>query len=285
MKEFNFFRHGNADYKEYQKIKESENPQSPFDHENQDELDLTEKGKTLAKQEAETFFNSLDSKNIKLFFVSSNEARAIETASIFNEIAKNKGFNILKPENTRSKYSDTFANGDVRVIDTLSLNPKNVLVGVSMFNSGIQDGKYLDKLDQKTKNEWLFIRNLIDQNDKGSWAKNYQAYGEIAKKIFPEEVITVSELYNQKFKDILRLIKWATNKIQSQGDNIKIIAFGHEDYLLEFLNQEFNEEGIKNCEMINFEINDENNIIANFREKTKILSDQSDFEENQKKAA
>lgn len=285
MNEFHFFRHGNANYKEYEKIREGKNPQESFNPQNQDELDLTEAGRELSQNKANIFFNELDPHKTKLFFVSSNEARAIETASIFKKIAEEKGFNILTPENTRSDFVDKYTDGNIRVIDSLSINPQNILMAVSIFNTGKQDTtSFFDKLDEQTKEKWIKVRNIIDQNDKGSWAKNYKEYGEMVKGFLPDQVKTTQDLYENNFKNIKRLIQWSAKKIEQSHENIKVIGFGHEDYMLEFLNQEFEEEGIKNCEMINFSV-DNNSIDANFRNKNINLDLDKSTEIVNKKAA
>lgn len=285
MNEFNFFRHGNANYKEYEKINDGENPQGSFDPKKQDELDLTEAGRELSQNKATEFFSELDPLKTKLFFVSSNEARAIETASIFKKIAEKKGFNIIKPENTRSDFVDKYTDGNIRVIDSLSINPQNILMAVSIFNSGKQDTSiFFDKLDEQTKENWTKVRNIIDQEDKGSWAKNYKEYGEMVKGFLPDQVKTTQDLYENNFKNIKKLIQWSAKKIEESNENIKVIGFGHEDYMLEFLNQEFKEEGIKNCEMINFSV-DNNSIDANFRNKNINLDLDKSTEIVNKKAA
>jgi hypothetical protein len=103
---------------------------------NNETPDLPESGVELAKEKAKEFFENLDPEKDILFFASSNEARALETANIYREIAKEKGFEIVRPENSRSGLSEELSDGDIRVVKILSIYPYGETNAVidSVFN-------------------------------------------------------------------------------------------------------------------------------------------------------
>lgn len=71
---------------------------------------------------------------------------------------------------------------------------------------------------------------------------------------------------------MLRLIKWADKKaIPKEDKQIKILGFGHEDYMVKFLEDEFKQEGILNCETVQFSLDELKNIHATARNKTEQL--------------
>lgn len=269
MGEFFLIRHSKGNYKEYDKILQSDNPQSPFDHTKQDQEDLTEAGKELARKKAEKFFNELNAGESQLFFVTSNEARAIETANIYREVAKALGFEIIKPEHSRSKYAEKIGEGELRTIDTLSLNTDNMLQFL-VFSATAPEVNW-GAVDDKTRVRWQQAREIIEADNRGSWGANFRAHSEGIKNIFPD-VETSKEFYDTKFGHIIRLLKWADKKIvaSERPKQIKVLAFGHEDYLVDFLANQFSEEGIDNCEAVHFTV-DSNTIVANYRNKAAAL--------------
>ena len=138
-----FVRHSISSYKTYGKLVASENPTGKFNPDEQVTPDLPEKGIDLAKQEAEKYFASLDLQKDIIFFASSNEARALETANIFRQVAHEKGFEIIKPEKSRSKLSDEIADSEIRVLKNLSIYPDHETNSVvdSVFSPSAQRGK------------------------------------------------------------------------------------------------------------------------------------------------
>jgi len=259
-----FVRHSKSGYKTYAQTEKSENPRAPFDSEKQVTPDLTEEGIELAKRKAEEFFKTLDPTQDKLFFVSSNEARAVETANIYREIASQMGFEIIKPEKTRSKISDEVGNGEIRVLENLSLNPSDtILFNIFLPEKLIRPANW-EAVDPEFKRKWDNAREIIKNDDQGSYGGNLHKHSKAIKEFF-QEVETTQQLHEKEFKNLLRLVKWAEKKFEIKKNNIKIIAFGHENYVLNVLDESFHEKGINNCETIGISLDDQATIT--FRDK------------------
>lgn len=249
-----FTRHSKAGYKTYAEILKSDDPTAPVDPENQVVPDLTEAGVEMAHEAAEKFFEGLNSKIDQLFFASSNEARALETANIYREVALAKGFTVVKPEHARGKLAEEIGGGDIRVVQALSLNVKNTLLS-SVFNPEAHLGEVkLDALDVETREKFEQARAIINADDRGSWGENFYEHGEEIQKIFPE-VESSRDLYETQFKNLLRLTEFGLKKVEESDPDkqVKILAFGHENYMGYALNTYFNEHEIKNCEMVTIE--------------------------------
>lgn len=267
MPEFFFTRHSKAKYDEYGKILSGDDPRAPFDHTKQESTDLTPEGIKLANEKAILFFDNLDPKEDQIFLVSSNEARAIGTASIYRQVAISKGFEVIKPEHSRSPLSDKETEGDARVLNALSLNTEDTLQFL-VFSSSEPNVNW-QAVDPEFKQKWQTARQMIEAENKGTWGNNFAAYSHKIKEIFPE-IETAKTFYETNFKNLLTLMKWADKKIQKSGKKVKVLAFGHEDYIVKFLHDEFGQEGIQNCETIAFNV-DEGNIEATVGSKTKQL--------------
>lgn len=270
-----FTRHSRSTYKTYGEMVSSEDPTKSFEPENQSLPDLPEAGVELARQEAEKFFATLDNTKDILFFASSNEARAVETANIYRETAKEKGFEIVKPEQSRSGLSDTLAGGEIRIVKTLSIYPDkntNALID-SVFNPPAKRGNInWSVVDPELKRRFDEASKIIEADDQGSFGPNMAKHGEKIKEILPE-IHTAEELFETNFKNIVRLIKFGIKKAAEANSEkkIKILAFGHENYLMYALEKYFHEEGINNCETIHFEQNGDT-IEATFRNKTNEIN-------------
>lgn len=255
-------RHSVARYQKNKEIVESDEPERGFDPKEQDFLtDLTPEGVKFAEQEAEKFFEGLDPKKDALFFASSNLVRAMQTANIYRKIAKEKGFEIIRPEKPGTKLGEKIGEGDIRVIDTLSLGLKNMLVESIFF----PDKDYLEEVvkdkkfvSEETRKKWKKAREIIENDNKGSWGANHHYHSKKIKEIFPY-LKTSEDLYEQKFKNLLRLIEFADKKIKEANldKNIKVLGFGHENYFLHFLDKYFKEPAIGNCEVIGFRIEED----------------------------
>ena len=230
-----------------------------------------ESGIKLAKQEAEKFFLSLDPQKDSLFFASSNEARAIETAGIYREIAHAKGFEVITPKNSRSNLSDEITNGEVRVIDQLSINSENLLIDNLFTPPMKRAGINWNAVTPELKEKYEQASKIIEANDKGSFGANFAEHGDKIKKIFPE-LVTAEELYKGKFGNLKKLAKFGLEKIKESKNekNIKILAFGHENYLMYAIQNLFKEEGINNCETLHIETDGEE-IKGKFRGKEATL--------------
>lgn len=249
-----YVRHSRASYGTYAKISQSENPQRAFDKNDQVTPDLTETGVELARQEAKKYFADFDPKEVKLFFVSSNEARTVETANIYRVVAKEMGFEVIKPEHSRSQISEETADGEIRVIETLSINSENIMIDGIFSPAFLRGNPDLSLIPEEVKEKYLQAIAIIDSDDRGSWGANYAAHDEEIKKIFPE-VKSAIDIYQSKFKKLLRLYGFAEKKAAESGNeigSIKVLAFGHENMMIQVLKELFNSTQLKNCEVVSF---------------------------------
>lgn len=271
-----FIRHSKSGYKTYAETEKSENPRASFDPENQVTPDLTEEGVKLAREKAEEFFGELDPAQDKIFFVSSNEARALETANIYREVAHTHGFEVIKPDKSGGATAEQIGGGEVRTIENLSLNPEDTLI----FNVFIPE-KLLrpinwDAVDKEFKKKWELAREIIKNDDQGSYGANLHKHSVAIKGIFPE-IETTQELHEKQFNNLLRLAKWAEKKFKIKESRIKVVAFGHENYVLQALDEYMQEHGINNCETIGLSLGDDKSEVS-FRGKNKILNPQTNEE-------
>ncbi len=272
--DISLFRHSLSSYRTYRDIAGSENPLRALDPENQLGPDLTEKGAEFAREEAEKFFDALDPKQDILFFASSNELRAIETTNIYRQVAHQRGFEVIKVANPRSGHALEIGNGEIRVVKNLSLYPRN--------KSNVVIDSVLGPPHQRPPINWEAIADpelkaryeqaaaIIAADDRGSFGANLLAHSEKIKKLFPE-LSSATDLYRQ-FKNIVRLVRFGIEKARASGlkKRVKILAFGHENYLLPALEELFQEEEIRNCEIIDFSLR-EDSIMARFRGKDREI--------------
>ncbi|MFA6463995.1 MAG: hypothetical protein WCV55_03245 [Candidatus Paceibacterota bacterium] len=252
----NFIRHSLALYDTYKKMLSSSDPLMAFDVKFQTSGDLTKEGEQLATVKAKEFLSSLNPSTDDLFFASSNETRVFETAQIYKKVATEIGFNIIKPDNTRNTFND---DEEIRILNTLSINHErgNKLVS-SAFNSKNKRSEInWDAIpDKSIKDRYDKLCNLVDSNDQGNWGANWAKFSEEAKNLFPEfNIQTMETVHSKKFKDLGRLISFAAKKAlknySGSGERrIVVLGFGHEDILMKTLTEEFNRNGLKNCEAI-----------------------------------
>lgn len=258
-----FTRHSKAKYETMAKSMKSENPEASHNPNEQLENDLTEQGIELAKQKAEEFFSHLNPEQDVLFFASSKEMRAFETAKIYRDVAQEKGFEVIVPYEQENKELKTgmvgeMASEDIRAIDSLSLHIPNVLTA-SVFNPDAYLGEInWEAVSDETKEKWEEARKIIDADDQGSWGANFFKHSEEIQKIFPE-IKSSRDEYETTFQKMLKLAKFAQEKIKTSGSekNIKVLAFGHENYMGHALNKYFGEHEIANCETLAIEIDDD----------------------------
>ncbi|MBI4268433.1 hypothetical protein HY627_01200 [Candidatus Uhrbacteria bacterium] len=250
-----FTRHSKADYKTYRKIRSSENPQGEIDYENQITPDLSEEGVALAELKAGELLSEFNPDEDILFFASSNEARSLETANIYRNIAQKKGFEILKPQKAGLKLAERIGDGEIRVIHNLSLNNKDLLLQ-SLFNPDYQNqSANWDELDPETRKKCDEVRAMIKEHDYGSFGANFFHYSEKAQKVFPQ-IKSAKNLFDRQFHNLLRLAEFGVQKARESGlkKNVKILAFGHENYMGYALDKYFQEHDIKNCETIDVNV-------------------------------
>lgn len=256
-----FIRHSKSTYKTYGDILSSENPNQPYDHENQSVPDLTEQGLELAKTEAEKLLAGLDPTKTILFFASSNEARAVETANVYRELAKQKGFEIIVPDNSRSSLSEKIGEGEIRVVDGLSINSKHIIIDNVFQTPSKRNAVNWEKVDPEIRKKFEEATKLIEANDQGNFGPNFAKHSVAIKAIFPE-IETSEELYRKGFRNLVRLFKFAIKKAEDANldKELKVLAFGHENYMVYMLEKIFKEEGINNCETFHIEKDGENTI-------------------------
>jgi hypothetical protein len=230
-----FVRHSKSSYQTYGDIMGSLNPMAEYNKEKQSTPDLTIVGIEMARQEAEKFLSMLNPNEDELFIVSSNEARAIESANIYREIARSKGFTIIKPEHARSGLSEEIANGEIRIIESLSINSTHLLID-NVFNPPAKRGVInWSAIDSEFKARFDEASKIIEADDQGSYGGNLAKHGDKIKEIFPE-IETAEELFKGQFQKLKRLAKFGIKKAQESDNkkNIKILAFGHENYSKHF---------------------------------------------------
>ncbi|OGK12803.1 MAG: hypothetical protein A2W80_10420 [Candidatus Riflebacteria bacterium GWC2_50_8] len=139
----------------------------------------------------------------------------------------------------------------------MSINSKNPLID-SLFNPvRMPSNTNWGAVDRETKDKWDAARAIVSSDDRGSWGSNFHAHSHEVKEIFPE-IKTAEELYEGKFQNLMRLVKWADKKVRGSGleKNVKILAFGHENYLVVALDRYFHEHNINNCETIRLKVED-----------------------------
>jgi hypothetical protein len=273
--DISLLRHSKADYKSYSAVVDSENPDSPLDLQGQILPDVPQKGVELAQKEAEKFFAGMKPDEDALFFVSSSQARALETAKIYKDIAKEKGFTVITPEHTRNPLEERMDEREIRVLKTLSLKPGSALWG-SIYNPpAYMPPINWEAVDPETKKKWDEARAIIAASDKGNWGANFHHYSDVLKEkgLLPETEDTANELFGTQFQQLKKMAQFGAGKAKSgyEGKNIRIIAVGHENYLTEAIKQYFGEEGINNCEVFNINVDNNDGISLTRRGETKEI--------------
>src|SRR3989338_4177014 len=251
-------RHSKAEYFTYRAIKGSEHPERGFDPEDQITPDLSQAGREFAEEKAREFFARFDPRTDVFFFASSNEARALETADIYRRIAHELGFEVIKHKRTGTDLAKKIGEGEIRTIESLSLNSPNILLN-TLFNPKDQVGTInWTNVDPETRRKWEQARVAIDAHDYGSFGANFFHHSKTVQAIFPE-IKTAEDKFHTQFKNLLRLIEFAKRKVSSSGEakNIRVVAFGHEDYLGHALNEYFQDHEIRNCEVIDVPLGEE----------------------------
>ena len=254
-------RHTKAGYKSYAEVLTSDNPDRPLDLARQIIPDVPEAGVELARKEADKLFSQMNPAENALFFVSSSQSRAVETAKIYKDLAKEKGFTVISPEHHRNPLAERMEETDIRVVNALSLKPDS-----SLWSSVYNPPAYLspinwDAIDPETKKEWEAARKVVLSEDKGNWGANFAHHSDQLKKegLLPQDQNTAKELFETQFPQILRLARFGAQKAQQgfEGKRVEIIAVGHENYLAEAFEEFFGEEGINNCEVVTVDVDSE----------------------------
>jgi len=238
--------------------------------------DLPPEGLELARKKAEEYFEKLDPETDALFFVSSDLVRAAETARIFLDVARERGFEIIKPRSDEVTYADqegkrvsrneVFKNhaeeigeGWIRKIDCLTLDHLKNMMREWIFDPDdvlAEIVTHPEAVSKETKEMWVKARRIMEEGGiEDTWGKNYAKFAERLEKegIFLD-VLSAEQVYKSKFFNMARMVKFAEKKMQEQNPekNVKVMAFSHENSFLHFLNENFGEH-MKYCENINFE--------------------------------
>jgi hypothetical protein len=270
MSRFFFIRHSLSTYQNMRNVIQGQNPEGQIDYQNQ-VYDVPPKGVELAEEKATEFLGQLDPEKDVIIFVSSNEARAIDTANVYRKLAKSMGFKMLHSYAGGCDYALVSGEGEIWVLDALCLNPKNVLLH-SIYNSNPSKVFSIDWkiVREKTREAWNVARKIIESDDRGSWGANFAAHSkavkEILKSVNPNEM-SVEDLDQNNFRYFIRLV--STIRPNSCPNGV-IMAFGHENYVLVALEKYFKEHGIGNCEAMSFIVS--NGVVtAKFRGKEAII--------------
>lgn len=269
--EFFATRHSLAEYKLDRGIVASDNPEAaPRSRDQWFESDLSPEGIKMAREKAIEFFDGLDPETDALFFVSSDLVRAAETAKIYLDEARQRGFEIIPPRERKEEAkkprdkAEEIGGGYIRKLDCLTLDHLENMLQESVFlpQDLLQGAKNLDKVSPDTREKWSEARKIIEADNRGAWGANYAAHSEEIGRIFPN-MKTAKAVYDSKFKDMMRLVRFGQEKISERNPekNIKVLAFSHENSFIYFLNKNFGET-MKNCESIAFRIEDDNMSVA-----------------------
>lgn len=265
--EFFATRHSISSYKLNERIVGSDDPEAAPDADKQwFNNDLTPEGEKLAHEKAEEFFAKLNPETDALFFVSSDLVRAAETAKIYLDTARAKGFEIIPPREKTAEprparnKAEEIGGGYIRKIDCLTLDHLDNMLREFVFHPDnyLEKIKNLDNVSAETKEKWAEARGIIEADNRGSWGNNYAAHSEEIEKIFPN-VKSAKTIYQTKFANMTRLIRFGQEKIRENNPdkNIKILGFSHENSFLYFLKNNFG-ESMKNCESIAFQVEPSN---------------------------
>lgn len=265
---FYAIRHGPAEYQLNEEgIIDSDNPEAAPDSNKQwFRKDLTPEGRELAKEEAKKFFDTMDPEKDALFFVSSDLVRAPETAMIYMEEARERGFEIITPgkyveersENQNERdHAEFIGEGNMRRVNALTLDHLSNMLREFVFHQDDYKEKVKDYekvVSKETKEKWEQARAIIEADNRGRWGPNYMEHSEKIEKIFPD-VKSASTVHREKFLRLMKLVLWGDKKIREQNPekNIKVIGFTHENSFLHFLNREYG-ESLGNCEAIRFRV-------------------------------
>jgi phosphohistidine phosphatase SixA len=244
-----FIRHSRASYSSYAEKLASDEPESPISLDSQ-LPDLPESGVELAEKSAESFLSNFDNTDTALFIVSSTQARALQTAKIYSEVAIDKGFEITAHEKDYDNHVSEFGGEYVRKLESLSLHSENQ-VFQSVFNPANNSPKInWEAVRSETKEKFDMAREIVMADDQGSWGANFYLHATKVKELIPE-IETPEELHETQYRDLQQLAQFARKK--ATGDKkVIVLAFGHENYMGQALEHDTGEHGVGNTEVIEF---------------------------------
>ncbi|HBB37058.1 MAG: hypothetical protein UX02_C0002G0262 [Candidatus Moranbacteria bacterium GW2011_GWC1_45_18] len=254
--------------------------------------DLPPEGLELARTKAEEYFDKLNPETDTLFFVSSDLVRAAETARIFLDVARERGFEIIKPRSNEGdqkykNHAEEHGEGWIRKIDCLTLDHLENMLREFVFaqkdylKEGIVNP---DAVSKETRGMWMRARKIMEEGGiEDTWGKNYAKFAEKLEKagIFLD-VLSAEQVYKSKFFNMARLVKFAEKKMREQKPkkNVRVLGFSHENSFLHFLNENFGEH-MRFCENISFEpegSEPEDNMLVTAKGRTKKMKISRGFE-------
>ncbi len=270
-----YIRHSKASYPTYAGIMMSNDPTAPFDAERQVEKDLTPDGIKIAQDSARKYFDKLDPKKDKLYMLASNEVRALETAKVYKDEAIARGFIIISVPKQENDIGYRITKGGVRTSSKLSINSRN-LVADNVFMPADKRFKVnFGQLAPEVRERYQRAVEIVDRENKGSYGANLVAYGDEVKKLFPE-VRTSEKIEKEKLGVLIKTFGNYARQHEKSGseDHIKVLAFGHQDQMVGFLNKNFGKAELDNCEAVSFDFdNDEGKVEVEYRGKKSKLEE------------
>lgn len=254
-----FTRHGVALYREHLRTLTSDDPEQRMNPDMALRPDLDPEHIESARHAAAELIGSLNPETDEICIVSSNLPRAIETANIYREVAHEKGFTVVHHEDkARNEYARESADDEIRILKNLNVEVEN-LVTLSVFHPDVESqGINWEKVSDDTKSKWAEARVIIESDDRGNWGKNFVAHAEAISQLFPD-VGRAKEAYERQFQNLIKLGRFAAaHSAARDGDKqIKVLAFGHENYIRPFLKEYYGDPELNNVETIKVEIGDE----------------------------
>ena len=239
------FRHSRARYAEYAKKLASENPQGVLDLENQSLEDLTPEGGEFARTEAHKFFDLMDPDQDVFYVVSSALTRALETADMYARVAIERGFNVVRHQNTGTQIAKKIGHGYVRSLDALTVNQGDIVSDCVFTPESQLPQINWGAIDVEMKGRWDEARKIVLANDRGSWGANFFEHAEDVKNLLPS-IKSPQDFHDHEFKNLLRLAEWGKKNADNQ--RISMLSFGHENYPGLALEQDTGSHALANCE-------------------------------------
>ena len=210
--------------------------------------DLTSEGVQVAQETARDFFEKLRSEKEREFYVvSSRLPRSLETAEIFVREGDGQGF--IFHEYLKSSEWKITADKRIRIMEPLSLPHYDPFI-YSVFNPQDFEPEINWDAESSKKNQeyWHQARDFVLKNDQGSWSKNYHMYGKYVQEKYFDDLKTTRDLHGLQFNYLIKLLR----RMQLTDDGLfkTVLAFGHEDYMMQALENHFSDPHLENCQIL-----------------------------------
>jgi len=214
---YGFARHDDATYSQNEMIPRSSEPLQSFEKSAQVSADLSTAGRKHAYRMANEFFDNFNPQTNEIAITSSALTRSRETAAIYLEVAKDRGFDIKViaredkhghinlldlpeyeekisskrkvprgqiPEELFKKQGGT----EIRTLGPLSLdNIKQMFIEFLFNNDNYMakvQTKYKNKIPPEYRDLWQQARAIIEKDNKGNWGTNFLTYSEQLQELF-----------------------------------------------------------------------------------------------------